>query len=200
VKCKPDPTVILGNLVSPERYVPSMDDVAAYLLSYLSRSFDAFKERAGPPAMFEAALFGACARTGSLYVFHFRPELVGGVYVLSVMRHTALQDGDFVYLGDERIKLSEAIAAAHAEPEMPGRPKSRLPRYVIQDHISDPAYESIGGDIQLAIADRAGFRPFMICKPRVHGQPQAYFSYLGRELTDDLKTVGQTIVGGQAMV
>lgn len=191
---------LLTNLVSPQRYVPSMEDVATHLLSYLRKSFDDFKARVGPQAMFEAALFGACARTGSLYVYNFRPKPVEGVYVLSVDRHTTLQDGDFVYLGDERIKLSEAITAARAEPETPGRPKTRLPRYVIQDHIEDPAFESIGGDIQLAIADRAGFRPFILCKPRVQGQPPAYFSYLGREMTDDIRTVGQAIVGGQAMV
>ena len=191
---------LLSNLVSPQKYVPSLEDVALHLLAYLRRSFDDFKLRAGPAAMFEAALFGASARTGSLGVFHFRPEMVDGVYELCASTHTALRDGDFVYLGDERAKVHDAIAAARAEPEMPGRPKSRVPRYVVEDFIGDPAYETIGGDIQLAIADGAGFRPFMLCKPRVPGEPHAYFSYLGRELTDDIRTVGQAVVGGAGMV
>ena len=191
---------LLSNLVSPKNYVPSLEDVATHLLAYLRRSFDDFKLRAGPAAMFEAALFGACARTGELGVFHFRPELVDGVYELAVRAHTALRDGDFVYLGDERAKMNEAIAAARAEPEVPGRPKSRLPRYVIQDFIEDSAYHSIGGDIQLAVADRSGFRPFMLVKPRVSSEPQAYFTYLGRELTDDIITVGRAFVGGARIV
>ncbi|MCY1217884.1 hypothetical protein D9M68_430810 [compost metagenome] len=193
-------TPLLSNLISPVRYVPSLEDVAAHLFSYLRRSFDDFKVRAGSTAMFEAAMFGACPRTKSLCVYHFRPKLKEGVYELTCTRHATLQDGEFVYLGDESIRVSQAIADARTEPCLPGRPKSRLPRYVIEDFINDPTYETIGGDVQLAVADWAGFRPYILCKPRVPGEPQAYLSYLGRELTEDIRTVGHAIVGGPAMI
>lgn len=191
---------LLSNLISPQKYVPSLSDVASYIHGYLRKSFDDYKSRVGPGAMFEAAVFGVCAQTGSLSIYHLRPELIDGEYVLSSSAHNSLQDGEFVYLGDERKKVCDAIAAARVEPDQPGRPKSRLPKYIIQDFIDDPRHETIGGDIQLAVADRSGFRPFLLCKPRVEGQPQAYFSYLGREFTDDLIMVGQATVGNLGMV
>ncbi|PTB99794.1 hypothetical protein C9993_01400 [Marinobacter sp. Z-F4-2] len=191
---------LLGNLVSPHRYVPSLSDVATHMLSYLRKAFDDFKVRAGESAMFEAALIGSCPNSGSLGVFHFRPEMVEGVFKVALTPYTDLEDGDFVYLGDKRENVTGAIAAARAKPSEPGRPKSRYPRYVIQDFIDDSDFQTIGGDIQLAIVDDAGFRPFLLCKPRIKGDAPAYFSYLGRELTDDIRIVGQAIVGGPGMV
>lgn len=191
---------LLSNLVSPQRYLPSLSDVATHMLSYLRKAFDDFKVRAGSSAMFEAALLGHCPSSGSLGVFHFRPEMAEGVFEVVLTSYTDLQDGDFVYLGDERENVTGAIAVARAKPTDPGRPKSRSPRYVIQDFIDDPDFETIGGDIQLAIADDAGFRPFLLCKPRVECEEPAYFSYLGRELTDDIRMVGQAIVGGPGMI
>ena len=88
-----------------------------------------------------------------------------------------------------------AFAAASS-----GRRLSRIPRYVIQDKINDEAFPTIGGDLQLGIADKYGFRAFALCKPVVTGQPPALISYLGRELTTDLMHVGRALVGSQAMV
>src|SRR5438552_8653485 len=56
-------TPLLSNLISPTSYVPSLADVANYLLSYLRLTFDGYKERVGDHAMFEVALFGHCSRT-----------------------------------------------------------------------------------------------------------------------------------------
>lgn len=193
---------LLSNLISPispERYIPSLRDVASYVHAYLRKPFDKYMALVGPDAMFEAAVFGACAQTGSLCIYHFRPERIDGVYTLSCSAYGDLPNGEFIYLGDEHEKVRDAITNERAEPDLPGRSKNRLPRHVVQDFIDNPEYETIGGDIQLAIADRAGFRPYAICKPRVIGQPEAYFSYLGRELTGDLATVGQALVGIRGM-
>ncbi|MBD2135236.1 MULTISPECIES: hypothetical protein [unclassified Sphaerospermopsis] len=63
----------------------------------------------------------------------------------------------------------------------------------IKAHIGDDKYPSIGGDLQLGIANQYGFQPYLICKP------EAYFSYLGYELYQDIKTVGYARVGLPAM-
>jgi hypothetical protein len=78
-----------------------------------------------------------------------------------------------------------------------GRPLTRAPRHVIQDFINDEAFPKIGGDLQLGIADKFGFRAFPLCKPGPSGL--AIIRYLGRELTNDLQYVGEALVGGVAM-
>jgi len=174
---------LLSNLVSSTSYVPSLADVSQHVLSYLRLTFDDYKERVGPQALFEVALFGHCISTNKLSVFHYTPKLTDGVYMMSCVSYEDIKDRDFIYLGDERAYMSAKIAAAFSGESVPGRPLSRIPRHVIQDHIDAQDFPNIGGDLQLGIADRLGFRPFALCKPRVIGQPAAYLSYLGRELT-----------------
>ena len=114
--------------------------------------------------------------------------------------HENMQNHEFLYLGDKKALLSKTIADAFNGQDIPGRPVSRIPRYVIQDHIDDDTFPTIGGDIQLAIANKFGFQPFLLCKPRVQGQSAAFMSYLGRELTTDLATVGPTRVGTPGII
>jgi hypothetical protein len=78
---------LLGNLVSPASYVPSLADVAKHVFSYLSRTFDDYKERAGPQAIFEVALFGHCQRTNRLSVFHYTPKLGDSVCRMICVSH-----------------------------------------------------------------------------------------------------------------
>jgi hypothetical protein len=177
---------LLSNLISPTSYVPSLADVAKYVLSYLSLTFKDSREIG-----FEVALFGHCSSSGRLSVFHYTPRLDEcGVYKMICLPHEDMKDKEFIYLGKEKTSMSTKIRAAFATESVPGRPLSRIPRHVIQDHIDDQAFPTIGGDLQLGIADRFGFRPFILCKPRVNGKPAAYLSYLGRELTPDITYVG----------
>ena len=191
---------LLSNLVSSTSYIPSLADVAKYMLSYLGRTFNDYKERVGPQAMVEVCLFGHCSRTGNLSIFHYIPRLEEGVYKLTCDQHENMKENEFIYLGDEKTHMSSTIAAAFAAESIPGRPLSRIPRHVIQDHIDDESFSSIGGDLQLGIADKVGFRVFALCKPREKGQPAALISYLGRELTPDITYVGEARVSGPAIV
>lgn len=192
---------LLSNLISPTCYIPSMADIARHMLSYLRLTFDAYKERVGQPAMVEVGLFGHCQRTGRLSMFHIGPGLEAGIYTMKCTAHVDMQDKDFVYLGDHKEEMSAKIAAAFMEKTMPGRPSCRIPKHIIQDHIDNPAYQSIGGDLQLGIADRFGFHPYWgVAKPSLEGQSEANFTYLGRELTSDLLFVGEARVGGSAML
>lgn len=193
-------TPLLCNLISPASYVPSLADVARHVLAYLSLTFDDYKERVGPSAMFEVALFGFCHRTAQLSVFHYTPKLEGGIFRMTCIPYHNMKDRDFVYLGDDKSQMCSRISAGFAGATIPGRPVSRIPRHIIQDCIEDESAKTIGGDLQLGIADEYGFRPFTLCKPRVKGQPAAYLSYLGRELTPDIALVGKARVGGPGMV
>jgi len=191
---------LLGNLSVSNGYFPSLTEVAEYVHLYLCHTFDDYKFRQGKEAMFEVAIFGYCHRTSTLSSFHFAPEVKSGVYSMGLVEHLNMQDKDFLYLGDRKQELIELLKAAFDGESIPGRPVSRAPRYVIQDCINNDSFPSIGGDIQIGIADPSGFRHFMLCKPRVVGQPAAFISYLGRELTEELAWLGEAHVGGSALV
>jgi hypothetical protein len=183
---------LLSNLVSPTEYIPSIQDIARQILAYLKATFADYGLIGR--SIFEVAVFGFCHKTQQLEIVLFRPELVQNVYEIRVEAHQNLRTHDFVYLGDKKTELSDEIANAFSGEAVPGRPISRAPRFVIEDRIASDKSPTIGGDLQLAIADRFGLRPFALAKPRVVGQPAAYMSYLGRELTDDLTTVGEARV------
>lgn len=187
---------LLSNLISPDSYIPSLSDIAQHALALFSRSFDEYKQRVGQNAVFEAAIFGYCHREQNLSAFHFSPEIGDdGIARIMLTPHQGMKDKQFIYLGDDKAVMCSLIEEAFSRESIPGRPVSRIPRYIIQDKIDDGSCGSIGGDIQLARADRFGFIPLTLCKPRWPGQPDAYMSYLGRELTPDIAWVGQAGVG-----
>jgi hypothetical protein len=191
---------LLSDLISPTQYVPSLHDVAQNVLAFLRQSFDVYKVRAAQNAMFEVAIFGYCNHTQQLSVYHFAPKLENGVWQIMLIQHPLTKENDFVYLGDDKVNMSAAITSAFSNEAVPGMPLSRIPRYVIQKQIDDESCTTIGGDIQLGIADRFGYHPYKLCKPRVKGQGEAFISYLGRELTPEMSRVGNAIVGGPAMI
>jgi hypothetical protein len=116
------------------------------------------------------------------------------------MDHTDLNEKSFVYLGDRRDEMTQKIQQAFDGGSRLGRSLSRMPRYIIEEHIQDDSYRTIGGDLQLGIADQFGFRPFSICKPRVPREPEAYFSYLGYDLHQDIRNVGHAFVSLNGMI
>ena len=125
---------------------------------------------------------------------------------MTFQSHENMQQNDFLYLGDEKPCITSQIRTALNADSSPmaafmaasaGRRLSRAPRYVIQDLINSEAFPTIGGELQLGIADKFGFRAFPLCKPGISGL--AIIRYLGRELTDDLQYVGKALVGGVAM-
>lgn len=202
-------TPLLSNLVSSTSYIPSLADVARYVHAWLCRTFNSCKGLRGERSLFEVAVFGHCRMTDQLSVFHFLPKPENSVFEIACEPHENMQAKEFIYLGDEKAHMRSQIGAALSTDPDPlaafaaasiGKRTSRIPRYVIQDHIDDESFPTIGGDLQLGIADRFGFRPLALCKPRVIGQPAALISYLGRELTPDITYVGKAMVGGPAIV
>jgi hypothetical protein len=186
---------LLTQLITTGTDIPALKDVAEFARKHLDLTFSQYRERVGPASRFEVAIFGWCTKTSQLATFHFFPKIVGDVYRMTCEPHENMDTNNFVYLGDKKEYFSEEIAAAFRGESIPGRLLSRIPRYIIEDHIKDDSFPTIGGDIQFATTDKFGFQPFMLAKPRVLGQPWVYFSYLGRELTNDLTVVGPAFVG-----
>jgi hypothetical protein len=182
---------LLSNLVSPTSYTPAVTDIARQILAYLKATFDDYKAVGAEHSLFEVAVFGYCLREKRLEIHHFKTQKNNEMYQVVLESHLPLDAREFLYLGDDSTVMHEKIAWALSSPPLPGRPPARAPRFVIQDRIDDSQSPSIGGDLQLAIADQFGFRPLALVKPYVKGQPKSYVSYLGRELTDDLTYVGE---------
>ncbi|MEO9340587.1 hypothetical protein ABFT80_24560 [Mesorhizobium sp. SB112] len=184
-------TPLLSNLISATSYIPSIEDIARQILAYLKVTFEDYRPIGAQQSLFEVAIFGYCHRAHQLEIVHFRPELVQNVYEVGMEARQNLHAHEFLYIGNDRAALRKEITNAFNGEAVSGRPISRTPRFVIQDRIASDKSPTIGGDLQLAIADRFGLRPFALVKPYVLGQTAAYVSYLGRELTDDLTTVGE---------
>jgi len=179
--------------------IPSLADVASYIHRYLSLTFDACKGRRAEHSIFEVALFGHCTRTNSLSAYHFitKQDCEDGIFKVTYKSHENMQENDFIYLGTKASNIPSQIEAAFRVTSLPARPTSRAPRYVIQDHINDVSVPTIGGDLQLGIADKLGFRALKLMKPSV--AESAIVSYLGRDLMSDLQWVGPAWVGSQFM-
>ena len=163
---------LLSNLFSSARCIPSLEDMARYIHSYLSLTFDVCKLHRAERSLLEVALFGHCPRTNSLSAYHFIPTCEQDVFTMKFQSHENMQEDEFLYLGDEKSRISSQILTALKADSHPmdafnaaraGRPLSRTPRYVIQDRIDDEAFPTIGGDLQLGIADKFWFRTFPLC-------------------------------------
>lgn len=192
---------LLGSLLAVDEYVPSMKDVANYIYSYISSVYEDVKVTQGPDAKFCIAFFGSCPVNQDLAIYTFQPAKDdSGLFRITCEVTRKMSSHQFVYLGDKREHMLEAISAEFLKEESPGSPRSRCPRAVIQAHIESDEFPTIGGDIQLGIADRHGFQPYLLCRPRVKGRPDAYISYLGRELSFHLSHVGHARVGLSGMV
>ncbi|WP_081682171.1 hypothetical protein [Pseudacidovorax intermedius] len=191
---------LLSSLNVQEDYSPSLAEVADYIHRYVRTSYDDLKVSLGSKSHFCIAIFGWCPASGTLGVYKLQPKLnASGQYEVMCTAITDFSETPFVYLGDCTAHMSAEISKSLAAESTPGRPQSRAPRFVIEQHIADDAYPTIGGDLQLGIADYAGFQPYMLCRPRVPGQPAAYFSYLGRELSDRMERLGSAHVFFPAM-
>ncbi|MBB1419977.1 hypothetical protein H5187_22355 [Pseudoalteromonas sp. SG44-1] len=193
---------LLSNLISHKKYIPSFNEIATYVLNYFNETFLSYLTRHSSKAFFEASIFGYCHIENKLKIAHYFVENTDADgYKVKLLINENNTTSDFLYLGDQSKLMKEKIKSALNSEGEPGRSQSRAPRYVIEDAINNisPKYSSIGGDIQLGIANFSGFKPYKIQKPYEIGKPAAYTSYLGRELTPELSYVGIARVGGDEM-
>lgn len=186
---------LLTGLVAGGTYLPSMEDVGRFLFAHLKASFAEYV--LAQESMFEVALFGWCPTTEQFLAWHFRPALENGIYRIIAEPKQFLKNGDYLYLGDHRKELSAQIEASLLIPQ-DARRLVRGPRKVIENALVSGQFESIGGDIQLGIAQRGGYWPLILATEDPESHLGVKFRHLGRELTGQLLTVGQAIVASGA--
>lgn len=191
---------LLSNLVSVESDIPSLREISNYALNYFQKTFVEYLEVHTINAMFEASIFGYCHVEKKLQAAHFYPTSKNEGMRITLKMENFDNGTSFLYLGDEKDLMKDKIYKYMEQKTEPGRPNSRAPRYAIEDAINDDSLKTIGGDIQLGIANSNGFEFYKICKPYEQGKPESYISYLGRELTPELSIIGKTRVGGYSMI
>lgn len=173
---------LLSNLAASPGYTPAMSDVADFIWEYLRRAFDDYKVIACEKAAIEVALFGWCHVTNKHHIFHYYPSKENNSWTLKREHYTDLLDKFFVYLGDHRNEMIQKIENAFKGNSVYNQTLPRIPRCIIEEQIQNCEYESIGGDLQLGIADSFGFRPYAISKPIVNEEPKAHLTYLGYDI------------------
>lgn len=181
---------LLTNLIHREPYSPSLSEVGAYIANYLSATFDDLRVTMGRDAMFEVAIFGWCPVQQTLGLFKIRPVIrQDGMYGIE-SNYVDFSNEQFVYLGDSSREVCPLIAAAiEAEGTT-----TRAPKRIIAECIMSDDYPSIGGDIQVAVADRFGFKPYMLYRPRTQPPGGVEFTYLGRVIEDGFRHLGSALV------
>jgi hypothetical protein len=201
---------LLSNAFSMKPYEPSITDVAKYVFNYLRLTYDDFKARVASRATFEASLFGFCPKLQQYAIFHFAPMLRDGMYELISTEYFGGLPEPCLYLGSEKQAVMKEILAAYKRGTIRGSthmphgelfwPESQIPRHVIQACIDNDVFPSIGGDIQLGVADGHGFHPLLITRHKKLGETAVSFHYLGRELTDDLRFLGEAEILGASTI
>ena len=192
-------SAVLGDLASPSGYVLPLSDVVSYVHRYLAKSFQEFGFVVGPDALFEVAIFGHCHSEGRLLAYHLRPELCADdVWRLGTERIVP-NAGFLLYLGVRRAEVVQRLEAALLGPATPDRMQSRAPMDVIKELIDDAGYASIGGDLQLGIADAGGYNHWPLSRPATASRPAAYTSFLGRPFPEDERRVGQAILAPRSL-
>jgi hypothetical protein len=186
---------LLMTLTSEEEYVPSIENIANYFLHFMNSSHDYYKLIAREGSQFEAAIFGWCHSASALEAWHFKPCDASGEWRISVDKVDLGVKGRFLYLGDHK-DVAEPMLKAELESSTEDE---KAPRKVIQSLIRSEAYASIGGDEQLAMANKYGLQPYQLARSAEPGGPPAIFTHLGIELTDEIAVLGMARVGGPAM-
>jgi hypothetical protein len=188
---------LLSNLmIVVPNHLPSFQHVASFVCNYLKLAFDDFRFVAAGGAMFEVGMFGFCHVTQQFRVCHIRPTRneATGIYDVLTVRDAPMEHGEILCLGDKCQEIKEEALAGLAGPAVPGSLPGRAPGRIIERYIADQTCPTIGGRLQLGIADRSGFHGMAIVRPRVVGHPEAEMTYLGRHMWDEIKPVGPAIV------
>lgn len=107
--------------------------------------------------------------------------------------------GPFLYLGDSREEVTARLEKAIREQAPSAGLIGMAPAHVIQQCINDDSMPGIGGSIQFGFANAAGFQQLAVYKPRVVGEPEAFISYMGKELGADFSYVGDAKVSRTAI-
>lgn len=186
---------LLTNLVYPKHYAPTLMDVAAYVTNYFAAIFDDLRISMGANAIFDVAIFGWCPVRHALEIYRIKPTMVGtGVYEIK-MEFIDFTEEQFVYLGDSSTQISELISAAIAAEGT----ETRRPKTIIESCISSEDYPTIGGDVQVAIADKFGFKPYVVYRPSIQPPGGVSMIYLGREIKDQFRHLGSAFVSLPAL-
>lgn len=163
---------ILSNLAGFEA-APAMEDIAATAANVTSKYAQSLgRNRPEAALKVTLAVVGACPLHARQEAYRIEPVIIEGLFQGFAPSPINLDGGVVEFLGDRADEAGEALVAARASADHPIA-WHRAPARVVRRFIDDPAYPSIGGDVQLGIVGDIGFTRLMTVVPRVVGEPAA---------------------------
>jgi len=182
---------LLSNLASLEETPPRLDEVALFVSELLRQFTISRNQYLGDKSCSEIAIFGYCHMTSRFRVFHLSPDLSGGSFHIVCSEVDASEEDYVLLLGDKKPEILADIQARRSGVELRSIQWWRTPKITISGVVENGAYPTIGGSVQMGIADERGYFPFIVCSPIAAGSPPTTMRYLGFEVWDTFDRVGQ---------
>jgi hypothetical protein len=187
---------MLGNLISPQRAVPSVRDIAGLigrLMSLYVRSLGAQR----PDAHRVSIVTGGLLIDDRPVAFDLSPRIDRDGLVEFLPTEVTLAPGQIHFIGHS-VAAARGLANELIEKDEPGAPRDRAALNVIRAFINDPKQPTIGGDIQIGHTVRGMFRRVASVAPGP-AQSKKSFRRLNSIELDELGLVGECVIGTEAM-
>ena len=134
----------------------------------------------------EILISGFCPKTqepfqGKIFISNARGEYKSEISI----KQFELDNIVFEILGDKKDEISETISS-----RLGCRNKDisywRLPKTILKELIDTNRYDTIGGNIQLAINDGMSFQLLAIVQPIKIGEPEAVMKFRNFDISEDI--------------
>lgn len=130
----------------------------------------------------EAAFCGYCDVHAEYEMYHLTPELPpGGAFQIKLAR---VPSDSVLQLGEKKAEILERVRKRASPPTAGTTDWQRHPKHVIAEIIRSLEFDTIGGNLQLAMGGPEGVFMYMVCEPIEVGKPRARIVMQGFDLAD----------------
>lgn len=130
----------------------------------------------------EAALCGYCDVHADYEMYHLTPASPpGGAFQIKLAR---IPSDSILQLGEKKAEILERVKARAAMLATGTPDWQRHPKNVIAEIIRSLEFDTIGGNLQLAMGSPEGVAMYMVCEPIEVGKPPARIVMQGFDLAD----------------
>lgn len=192
---------VLSNLIgSKHTGAPALEDVAEAVGRVTTLYVSSLGQQNPFAHNVGLVLVGYCFSHQRQEAYEFSPRFEEELFQQFEPIRLDLAQGNTRFFGD---RIEDAVRALAEERERVRgeHPVNwhRAPIRVLRSFIDDPAFPTIGGDIQFGYVGGPSFARLTTTAPRVHGQPEAYMRLNNIDL-DEIGPVGPCQIGLGSML
>jgi hypothetical protein len=144
-------------------------------------------------ACFEFLFFGFCPSTARYRAFHFCAKEIGQSLSIASCERRLSNRQEIIAIGSGAPKFQRRFDELVGEGDS-FKTTSRLPRAVVEEMIRDPSRPDVGGDVQIAYANRAGLQRLQSVVPISPRSPFPRITFLGQDI-QDFGQIGTFFIG-----